>query len=75
MVRKSDALLSVAARYHDVGRLAARQALRILVDGKAPGDLPIARITEFAYVINMRVARRLKRFPPLEFLQIAETVK
>ena len=75
LVRKSHALLSVAARYQDVGRLAAQQALKILRDGKKPSELPIVRATDFAYVINMEVAKKLNRFPPFNFLQIAEAVK
>ena len=75
LVRDSHALLSIAARYHDIGRLAGEQAEKILVDGVAPGELPIARMTAFAYVINMEVARKLNLFPSVEILQIAETVK
>jgi len=52
----------------------AEQALRILRDGVSPGELPIARATDFAYVVNMEVARRLGRYPPFSFMQIAETV-
>ena len=74
LVRDAAALLSVAARYEDVGRLAATQALRILRDGVGPGDLPIARMTDFAYVVNIDVAKALDRYPPFAFLQIAETV-
>ena len=74
LVTGSNALLSVAARYYDVGRLAGSQAEKILVDGMSPGDLPVARMTEFAYVVNMQVARTLNLFPPVEILQIAETV-
>lgn len=74
LVRNSRALLSVAAREEDVGRLAARQALAILRDGATPGDLPILSATDFAYVVNMDVARDLDRIPPFAFLQVAETV-
>lgn len=74
LVRKSGALISVAAHLRDVGRLAAQQALRILRDGEIPGDLPVVRATEFAVVVNMGVARELDRMPPFAFLQIAETV-
>lgn len=74
LVRDSQALISVAARYTDVGRLAATQAEKILTGGATPGDLAVARMTDFAFVINMAVARKLKLFPPLELLQIAETV-
>ena len=74
LVRESQALISVAARYYDVGRLAGGQAEKILVGGVVPGDLPVVRMTDFAVVINMDVARKLKLFPPLDLLQIAETV-
>ena len=74
LVRDSQALISVAPRYYDVGRLAGEQAEKILVDGAAPGDLPVLRMTNFAVVINMDVAKKLKLFPPLDLLQIAETV-
>lgn len=74
LVRKSDALISVAAHLKDVGRLAAQQALRILRDGESPGDLPIVRAADFAIVVNMDVARELNRMPPFAFLQIADTV-
>ncbi len=73
-VTDSQALISVAARDYDVGRLAATQAEKILIGGATPGDLPVARMTDFAFVINMNVARKLKLFPPLDLLQIAETV-
>ena len=75
LVRNDSALLSVAAREDDIGRLAARQALSILRDGKKPGDLPILSATDFAYVVNMDVARQLDRVPPFAFLQFAETVQ
>ncbi|MCV2870297.1 ABC transporter substrate-binding protein [Defluviimonas sp. WL0002] len=75
LVRDSSALLSIAAREEDVGRLAARQALAILRDGKIPGELPILSATDFAYVVNMDVARALDRIPPFAFLQIAATVQ
>lgn len=74
MVRQSQALISVAARYYEIGRLAGRQAERILVEGNKPGDLAVAQMTKFAVVINMNAARRLKKFPPISLLQIAETV-
>lgn len=74
LVREQQALLSIAARMEDVGRLAAEQSLRILRDGAIPGDLPIVQATDFAYVVNMDVAKRLNRFPPFAFLQVAEAV-
>jgi putative ABC transport system substrate-binding protein len=74
LVRDSGALLSVAAPYREVGRLAARQIVRILGDGVVPGDLPVLALDRYAYVVNMATAKRLGLFPPIDFLQFAETV-
>ncbi len=74
LVTESQALISIAARYYDTGRLAGKLAEKILVEGAVPGDLPVARMTDFAFVINMGVARKLNLFPPIELLQAAETV-
>lgn len=74
-VRDSQALISIAAKYYDTGRLAGAVAERILVDGARPGDLPVARMTDFAFVINMNVAKKLGLFPPIDLLQIAEIVE
>ncbi len=74
LVHESQALISVAARYYDVGRLAGQQAEKILIGKIAPGDLPVLRMTDFAVVINMGVAKKLKLFPPMDLLQMAETV-
>jgi ABC-type uncharacterized transport system substrate-binding protein len=73
LVRNASALLSVSSRYYEVGRLAGEQAEKILA-GTPAGELPVARMTNFAIVINMQVAKKLKLFPPLDLLQIAETV-
>ncbi|MCW3783440.1 ABC transporter substrate-binding protein [Defluviimonas salinarum] len=74
MVVSGDALVSVASRYYEVGRLAGAQAERILVEGVTPGDLPVARMTNFAVTINLGMAKQLKLYPPIGLLQIAETV-
>lgn len=74
MVRNSNALLSVAARYEDVGRVAGEQARAILLDGKIPGDLPIRSVKQYSYLVNMKVARQLNLFPSVEILQYAQTV-
>jgi putative ABC transport system substrate-binding protein len=73
LVLDEEALISVAARYYDVGRLAGIQAERIL-GGENPGDLPVLRMTDFAVVINLNVAEKLNKFPSMDLLQVAETV-
>lgn len=74
LARDGQALISVAARYADVGRLAGQQAERILRSKVTAGSLPVLRMTKFAVVINMQVAKNLNLMPPLDLLQIAETV-
>lgn len=74
LVRESQALISIAAPWYDTGRLAGAQAEKILVGGASPGGLPVARVTDFSFVINMEVARKLNLLPPTELLLIAETV-
>ncbi|HSO07622.1 MAG TPA: ABC transporter substrate-binding protein [Pelomicrobium sp.] len=74
MVKKSNALLSVSARYADVGALAARQAKKILFDGASAGDLAVVGVEQYAYVVNMAAARKIKLFPPIDVLKYAETV-
>jgi len=75
LVRNSHALISIAARYQDVGALAGRQANSILVEHKMPGDLPVLSVDRYAYVVNMRIAKELNMFPSVEILQIAEIVE
>lgn len=75
LVRDSHALLSIAARYQDVGKLAGRQVKSILIDGKKPGDLPVLSVDQYAYVVNMTTAKKLNIFPSVEMLQIAEIVE
>lgn len=75
MVTQSDALMSVANSYVNVGKLAAAQAARILLEGRVPGDLSIATLDRFAILINMRVARQLDLYPPIQLIGIAEIVE
>jgi putative ABC transport system substrate-binding protein len=73
-VLHADALFGVVNRYDQVGRFTARQALRILRDRVKPAAIPIELPRRFSYLINLRVARQLGRYPPLPLLDIAEIV-
>ncbi len=74
LVRESNALFSVAAKYSDVGELAAHQMKEILFNKQAPSALPVLAVKKFAYVINMRVAKALDLYPSVNILQYAETI-
>lgn len=71
---QADALFGVVIRYDQLGRFTARLALRILQQGVQPGGLPVELPRQFSYLINLRVARQLDRYPPLPLLDIAEVV-
>lgn len=75
LVRDNAALISVAARYYDVGRLAGELAEKILFEGAAPGDLPVSRMQDFAVTINISVAKQIGVFPPIALMQVAEVVE
>ena len=74
LVRDGHALISVAARYYDVGRLAGRLAEAILFEGRVPGSLPVARMTEFAITVNLSVGKEIGLLPPIDLLGVAEIV-
>ncbi|MGH6937385.1 ABC transporter substrate-binding protein [Hypericibacter sp.] len=74
LVTESQALMSVAARDYDVGNLAGQQVASVL-NGSKPGDLPVLAIDQFAYLVNMKVAKKLNLYPPVEFLQFVVKVE
>ncbi len=47
------------------------------LQAKLPQVMDVFRVetADFAFVINMGVARQLGMYPPIELLQIAETVE
>lgn len=75
MVRDGNALISVAARYYDIGQLAGRQAEAILVGGSEAGDLPVARMQNFALTVNLDFAKEVGVWPPIDLLEFADIVK
>ena len=75
MVRDSGALMAVGTSYANVGRLAAVQAERVLLEGDNPGALPVQSLSRFSVILNMQSARALELYPPLSLLGIAEVVR
>ncbi len=66
------ALFGLVTDYHTLGKLAGVQAERILVDGKAPDDLPVARLSRFKLWINNDVVHDLGAIPPMSMITIAD---
>lgn len=74
MVTRSHALISIANRYYNVGRLAGSQARKVLFDRQTPGHLKIPSLSRYSVFINMAVARQLELYPPIQLLRFAELV-
>jgi putative ABC transport system substrate-binding protein len=73
-VREGGALVALVARYYSVGQLAASKALKILEQGIPPEDIPIETLKRFSLIINMKVAKELDLYPPIEMLNYAEVL-
>ncbi len=48
---------SIGNDYFDVGKESARLVAEILLKGKKPGELPVARATRFEYYFNLKSAK------------------
>ena len=70
----ADALAGLVSRYYSVGAFTGFKAERILFDGVAAGDIPVETLSRFSYLVRMDTARRLRAYPPVELLRIAEAV-
>ena len=75
MVREGGALMAVGTSYANVGRLAAGQAAEILLEGRAPGELPIRSLNRYSVILNMGSAQELDIYPPLSLISVAEVVR
>ncbi len=73
-MREGQALVGLVSRFYSVGQLAASKAAAILVDHKAPKDIPIETVRRFALIINLKVAKELGVYPPIAMLNYAEVI-
>lgn len=75
VVLEADALFGVVNRYATVGQLTASKAEMVLFKKIEPKNIPLVAPPGFSLIVNMRVAKELKRYPPIRVVKIAETVK
>lgn len=73
-MRSGGALVCLISRYCAVGQLAGAKAMDILVGGKPPGQLPVEALKRFSLLVNMRVARKLRMYPPIDMLNDTEMI-
>ncbi|MBX9635481.1 MAG: ABC transporter substrate-binding protein [Magnetospirillum sp.] len=71
-MRDGRALVGLVSSYYNIGRFTAFKARQILVGGRAAADIPVETLSRFSYVVNMKVARELGIFPPMQVLRYAE---
>jgi putative ABC transport system substrate-binding protein len=74
-VVESNALVGLVSRYYDIGRLTGTEAEQILVNGKNVAGIPIESLSRFSLIVNMEVARKLERYPPMSLLNIVDAIK
>ncbi len=73
-VRTSNALLGVVNRYYNVGQFTGARAEQVLLKGKKPGEMPIDSPSRFSIIINMKTAKNLQLFPPLNLLKFSDVI-
>ena len=71
---QAGALSGLVSRYYNVGQFTAHKAEQILVEGKAPAEVPVETLKRFSYQIRMPAAHRLKLPPPLPMFNYAELI-
>ncbi len=73
-VKSSKALYSVSHHYYNIGQLAAKKAYKILVKDINPREIRIDSPKTPSMIINMKWAKKLGLFPPIELLSTANLI-
>ncbi|WP_439813784.1 ABC transporter substrate binding protein [Zavarzinia sp. CC-PAN008] len=71
---RADGMTGLVAPLYNVGQLAGYKAEQILRGEHKSGEIPIETLSRFSFVVNMRVARRLELYPPMNILRYAQIV-
>jgi putative ABC transport system substrate-binding protein len=67
----ANGLAGLVSRYYSVGAFTGFKAEQIL-RGRSAREIPIEALSRMSYLVRMETARRLRLFPPLGLLRIAE---
>jgi putative tryptophan/tyrosine transport system substrate-binding protein len=74
IVRSDRGMLALASSTYGIGRFTGFKAAQILLDDKAPGDIPVETLRRFSVIINMSTVKELAFYPPIGLLNFAEVV-
>jgi len=74
MIRQGQALAGLVASFYEVGQFAGYKIEQILTGKARAGEIPVESLSRFSLLINMRVARQLKVYPPITMLRYAEVI-
>jgi putative ABC transport system substrate-binding protein len=67
----ANGLAGLVSRYYSVGAFTAFKAEQIL-RGRPARSIPVEALSRMSYLVRMETARRLRVFPPVGLLHIAE---
>ena len=71
-LKNSRAMFGLVSDYYTLGKLAAVQAERILVDNKKPQELPVTSLSRYKLWINIDVVREIQLYPPISMIAVAD---
>lgn len=70
----AEGLAGLVSRYYSVGAFTAFKAEQILTGQRRAEDIPVESLTRFSFLVRMATARRLRVYPPVGLLRVAEPV-
>jgi len=73
MVPEDGALLGLVPNYYELGRLAAKKALKIF-QGKKPAEIPSSSLDHFNMSVNMKTAQKIDVQIPMSILVMANKI-
>lgn len=71
-LRGARAMFGLVTDYYTLGKLTALQAERVLVEGRRPDSVPVARLARYKLWINQDVMRTLGLYPPMRMITVAD---
>lgn len=74
-IMDAGALAGLISRYHSIGQFTGYKASQILFGHLAPSQVPIETLTQYAFLVRISVAKRLRLIPPLAMFNSAEIIQ